>query len=947
MLRNLKQIKYRVGLPIIALVFFLVSVIPAVYTSYYASAATGSKNDIDQRVFAFQAYVTMSDGSCVWEDSGIFTDASTWMQTSWSSQRNKNVPVGTVFNRQVARTGGEGDINCDNMNGWVDKAVTVWGFASTKEFLDKLVTNGGLTFNNGEYSKVGDKEIEAAIKKTLQATTFFSGSDLGALSKDEFYYDALINFQDTCSVSFSSSDAKLNGDDRVSAKTKKVEADGTVTEGYWHFSGKGTKSVGTALKPGEGTADCEELASMVSRAEYVDAYIKYVKDGGTPPSDGSTGSGPGAGTACTQIINPLTWILCPILDLADGLYGVFTSFIQSMLTVQESLYDSEQLKASWAAMRNIASSLIVIVALIMIASQVFNFDFLSAYTIKKVLPRLIIAAIAIQLSWFIFTTIITVINAIGLGIYSLMLAPFGLNGGGGDIVDLLGTQSEGAKLFSGTLIAVGAGAGFIAVGGLAGIVAAAIAVGFALVMAVATLILRKMLIIALLVLAPLALVAWILPGTQKYWTTWWNLFIRLLFMFPLIMILIASGKIFAALLAQSGAGYAVEQGIKPLIIIIAYFIPLFLIPATFKFAGGIFATVSGKMSSFGKQWGKQSGDLAKGKTIESVGRLARNRNNRFTRGLNYASHGAVTSRQRSRAAETSRAAIHEREKNFQALVEARTAGMDRGRKHAELLDIINNGSEDMAEGAARILAAERGWNQMDNLNARGLHRVREIAANDPTGFGSSLWSSRRDIADGPADRISTMSANDAAGQHSSFFTAGNVNQLDPRTAADLTRNQTLMSALNADTQELIYQRAGIPNPIAGGGGNPARGGAPAPAAGGGGAPAGGNPAAGGGNRGQAGGNTPPRVINLTQGTTGAGTTGAATMLHTASNVQTQINNAGGMSSLSSEEVIDIYNHADRNWRNDTEGTQIGLDAIDELRNRGILPPSNNGPTTGP
>ncbi len=302
------------------------------------------------------------------------------------------------------------------------------------------------------------------------------------------------------------------------------------------------------------------------------------------------------------IVNPLTWVLCPILDLADGVYGLFTSVLQDMLNVKEGMYNTAALKTSWAAMRNIASSLIVLVALAMIASQIFSFEFMSAYTVKKVLPRLIIAAIAIQLSWFIFTTLIAVINDIGIGIYSLMLAPFGLNGAGSDIVDMIGTQSEGAKLFSGTLLLIGAGAGFIAVGGLAGIVAAAIAVGVGMIVAIATLILRKMLIIALLVLAPLALVAWILPGTQKFWTSWWNLYIKLLLMFPLIMVLIASGKIFASLIKdQPGAA-------TPLIIIIAYFLPLFLIPGTFKFAGGIFSQVSTKMSGMGSKFG---GGIAK------------------------------------------------------------------------------------------------------------------------------------------------------------------------------------------------------------------------------------------------------------------------------------------------------------------------------------------------
>jgi hypothetical protein len=931
----------------------LVSIIPK-----KAHAASVITDTIANQAYSYQAYVLLTRNG---DDFGCGRWFEQAKDIGPDDARNLHWFVGkagytTRGGEVIYPGGGTGDCN-GGTTGWLAKALQIWGYqdGNYTQFLKdigyKPQADGGFGDNQ--------TDLMQSIRNTIRDKYYngnFSNINLTNAQKYSIYYS---NFMTGCELDTAlgpnpTPDNKL-GDNVYAIKV--VDSSGKVTTTYVRMVQGKQHNVTTGYNvgaPGDFEANCQWLAEQLNSDTIANAYATYIKanpgdtkaptggaDGNVLNSSIDTGSGNGNSSSCYTISNPLTWILCPVVDLADGLYGWLTSQIKSLLSIDKNAYQDPSLEQSWAIFRNVASTLLVLVALAMIAGQVFNFEFMSAYTVKKVLPRLVIAAILIQLSWFIFTTMITIVNDIGLAVYSMLLAPFNLNGAGSDVVDLLGNASKSGNLFSGSLVLVGAlgagAAGFVAIGGLAGIVGLAVVGIFGIMAAIATLILRKILIILLLALAPLALVAWILPGTQKWWDAWWKLFSRLLIMFPLIMALLAAGRIAATILSRNDSGGAVQ----PFVVIIAYFMPLFLIPATFKFAGGIFASTSARINGLGKQWGRQSGNLAKGKTIESVGRLARNRNNRFTRGLNYASHGAVTSRQRSRAAETSRAAIHEREKNFQSLVEARTAGMDRGRKHAELLDIINNGSEDMAEGAARILAAERGWNQMDNLNARGLHRVREIAANDPTGFGSSLWSSRRDIADGPADRISTMSANDAAGQHSSFFTAGNVNQLDPRTAADLTRNQTLMSALNADTQELIYQRAGIPNPITGGGGNPARGGAPAPAAGGGGNPAGGNPAAGGGNRGQAGGNTPPRVINLTQGTTGAGTTGAATMLHTASNVQTQINNAGGMSSLSSEEVIDIYNHADRNWRNDTEGTQIGMDALDELRNRGVFPPQNN------
>lgn len=920
-----------------------------------ALAATVNTDTIANQAYSYQAYVLLTRTSDDFGCGGNFEKAT---DISPDDARNLRWFVGkmgstTRGGEVIYPGGGTGDCN-GGTTGWLAKALQIWGYqdGNYTQFLKdvgyKQQPDGGFGDNQTDLMQSARNVI-----RDKYYNGNFNNMNLTNAQKYSIYFSSFMTGceLDTALGPNPTPDNKL-GDNVYAIKV--VDSTGKITTSYVRMVQGKLHNVTTGYDvgaPGDFEANCQWLAEQLNSNTLANAYAAYIKanpgdtKAATAGADGNvlngsldTASSNGNSSSCYTISNPLTWILCPVVDLADGLYGWLTTQIKSLLNIDQNMYQDPGLEQSWAIFRNVASTLLVLVALAMIAGQIFNFEFLSAYTVKKVLPRLVIAAILIQLSWFIFTTLITITNEIGLAVYSMLLAPFNLNGAGGDIMDMLGNAGKSGNLFSGSLVlvgAVGAGAaGFVAIGGLAGIVGLAVVGIFGIMAAIATLILRKILIILLLALAPLALVAWILPGTQKWWDAWWKLFSRLLLMFPMIMALLAAGKIAANILSRPNASGPVQ----PFVVIIAYFMPLFLIPATFKFAGGVFGTMSSRISGMSGRWGKQSGDLAKGKTIESVGRLARDRNNRFTRGLNYASHGAVTSRQRARAAETSRAAIHEREKNYQALVEAKTAGMDRGRKHAELLDIINNGSGDMAEGAARILAAERGWNQLDNLTDKGLHRVREIAANDPTGFGSALWTSRRDIADGPADRISTMSANDAAGQHSSFFNDANVAELDPRTAADLTRNQTLMSALNADTQQSIYDRAGIPNPVTGAGGPVAGGSAGGtPAAGGTtGAPSGGStPAPGGGNA--APGQT--RVIQLSKGTVGTGAS-AATMLHSATDVQAQINTAGGMSALSSEEVWDLYEHADKNWQSDVDGIQIGSDAVDELRKRGIMPPKS-------
>jgi hypothetical protein len=58
---------------------------------------------------------------------------------------------------------------------------------------------------------------------------------------------------------------------------------------------------------------------------------------------------------------------------------------------------------------------------------------------------------------------------------------------------------------------------------------------------------RQVLLVALIVIAPIAILAWIFPGNDKLWGIWKTTFIAMLMMYPLISILIAAGKFVAGI----------------------------------------------------------------------------------------------------------------------------------------------------------------------------------------------------------------------------------------------------------------------------------------------------------------------------------------------------------------------------------------------------------------
>lgn len=243
-----------------------------------------------------------------------------------------------------------------------------------------------------------------------------------------------------------------------------------------------------------------------------------------------------------------------------------------------------------------------------------------AYTIKKVLPRLVIGVILIQLSWFLFTGMIQLVNALAWGLEALIYAPFGgvnqLESFSSMLSNLAGGNGTGTGLFLGLAGAVGAGFAL----GIAGIVSLALTAIVGLFIGFAVLILRQVVLLALLLVAPLALVAWILPGTEKIWKIWWESFSKLLLMFPMVVGLVAAGRVFASVASKAGTGGAQAGGLGTIIdvfiIVLGIFGPFFLIPKTFQLAGGAFANLTGMVNDrsrgfFDKQREKRKGYVAK------------------------------------------------------------------------------------------------------------------------------------------------------------------------------------------------------------------------------------------------------------------------------------------------------------------------------------------------
>lgn len=306
--------------------------------------------------------------------------------------------------------------------------------------------------------------------------------------------------------------------------------------------------------------------------------------GGTIPAGGGAGGGGEDDKDSCESQGDLGWIICPVIKIISGAINKFEETIENQLEVN---FDSSEtrIRDSWARVRSISLILLVPIMLVMVMSSALGFDFIDAYTVKRTLPRLAIAVILISLSYPLMKFGINIFNSIGAGVKGLMLLPFG---GEKDFSQIVGAQ--GGALISGAVIVGGFGLFLSGVGGFGVLFPLLAAAAIGLFLGFITLVVRQVILFFLIIIAPLAIVTWILPGTEKFWKLWWGTFTKLLFMYPLVMALIAAGQIGAYIIPlQQGS----DGGFAFVLKLIAYVVPFFFIPATFKAGGAFFGALAG------------------------------------------------------------------------------------------------------------------------------------------------------------------------------------------------------------------------------------------------------------------------------------------------------------------------------------------------------------------
>lgn len=323
----------------------------------------------------------------------------------------------------------------------------------------------------------------------------------------------------------------------------------------------------------------------------------------TNPTGGTTISitpqtGGGTTTSCDsgEFLQGIGWIVCPVTKFLAGAMDWLFKILSDFLSVRpvQSAGDNPLYRA-WSIMRNFANVIFIIGFLVVIYSQVTSIG-LSNYSLKKIFPRLLVAAILVNISYWICTVAIDASNILGYSIQDLFVAiRHTLVGSGGNTWDLGFTWKNvaGFILSGGTLATVGGISAYALAAGTVGgaiYMLLPILVGILLAALIAVLVMavRQALITILVVVSPLAFVAFLLPNTDKYFKRWHELFTTMLVMFPILSMIFGGSQLAGTLIIQNA------DSINLIILGMAVQVaPLVVTPLLVKFSGSLVGRVAG------------------------------------------------------------------------------------------------------------------------------------------------------------------------------------------------------------------------------------------------------------------------------------------------------------------------------------------------------------------
>ena len=557
-----------------------------------------------------------------------------WFTTGgWTVQgdnRTDSIKKGSWLEQIIDKTD-DGQIFCgENNNALVKNALNLWGISAID-----LGCNGnnsrifkGSDTDNDEPCQSSDyvylvsnpsNVLKQYLKQTVYANSSPASNDLDKLPDATKYSFFRNNFLSTCAVNKTK---YLKKDDVTSSsyEIKELDSNGEIRS-VWYQSNPNKIDNTVYMAAGGGWTDsCANIAKELNKKDGLivalkanyDARSVAIQEGYYNSSGESSGDdvGGGSDTSTSCNVDGIGWLVCPVVTFLDSATNMmYSSIVEPFLSVNASQWfsDSGDLQKGWAAVRDIANVVIVIILMLVIISQISGIG-ISNYGIKKILPKLIIVSILVNISFWVCALAVDLSNILGEGTYSMAKglsgstagAPSTTFGGGGFMGAVGGITA---------VLALGAAAVFFT-GAILSVIALTLMVTWV------SLVGRQVILIVLIVFSPLAFATMILPNTESWFKRWRKMMTTLLMMYPIIGgILGISGFASEIIQNTSTAGGGMESWLLNIGGAAIAVVPLIAIPTILKKTmtglegvGGAIGKLQGSLGGVAGKGGKKAGD---------------------------------------------------------------------------------------------------------------------------------------------------------------------------------------------------------------------------------------------------------------------------------------------------------------------------------------------------
>ena len=422
------------------------------------------------------------------------------------------------------------------------------------------------------------------------------------------------------------------------AKTKleEVIADGDSSDDLKAEAQKNLDELNTIMSSGnyvktEGNIDSDDKMTLECYdPEAFDIDVAAHDPAADPDDlvDGDTKKEP----SCYDNAGSLGWIVCPIINqLSDFIQGAYEALVVPFMVLDAGLFTNSAAQNVWEVFRNFANTAFIILFLVVIFSQLTGVG-IDNYGIKKILPKLFVTAVLVNLSYIICQLAVDVSNIIGKSIgdlLSLDAGEFSMSevpdakvdlGAGAIVVQVIaGVVALGIVLTKGVAIIVPV---------LMGLLSIAIAIFFLFVL----LAVRKAFALILVIVSPMAFVCYALPNTKKIFDRWFNTFKGLLLAFPICSAMVYGGQFAAKIILMSAAGCSTDAkgcgGAVAFSLILTAavisIVPIFMIPKVLRASMGAIAMGIGRMQH--GLTGRGRGAIARSGMADSLRRTQARRN---------------------------------------------------------------------------------------------------------------------------------------------------------------------------------------------------------------------------------------------------------------------------------------------------------------------------------